>query len=170
MTRTKVLDTLLVLGGMSSLGLGVLAARAIADGQGPAKARAATVKVEPVEPISPRFAQPAVPGNDLLVAEIAKRSTPGEFGVIFYAPKAPTAALPNEPKRPEAKEPKLVLSSIMAGREPFAIIDGKLLRIGARIGDRWTIKHINPEGGSVTLESLDGETQELRLRREATPR
>jgi hypothetical protein len=104
------------------------------------------------------------------VAEIAQRSTPGEFGAIFYAPKAPTPALPNEPKRPESKEPKLVLSSIMAGREPFAIIDGKLLRTGARVGDRWTIKHINPEGGTVTLESLDGETQELRLRRETTPR
>lgn len=166
MIRTKVLDTLLVLGGMSSLGLGVLAARAIAEGQGPSLAKAAAVKMDPVDPISPRYDHAPLPGNDALSAEVAKRSEPGEFATVFYAPKAPTQpALPGDPKHAEPKEAKLVLSSIMAGREPFAIIDGKLLRIGARVGDRWTIKQINPETGSVTLESLDGETQELKLRR-----
>lgn len=166
MNKTKVLDMLLVLGGMSSLGLGVLAARAIAEGQGPSQAKAAPVKMEPVEAISPRYEHSAVIGNDVLMAEVARRSTPGEFPTIFYAPKAPTVpTMPSDSKRTEPKEPKLVLSSIMAGREPFAIIDGKLLRTGARVGDRWTIKLINPEAGSVTLESLDGETQELKLRR-----
>lgn len=165
MTRTKVFDTLLVLGGMSSLGLGVLAARAIAEGQGPSLAKAAPTKVEPVDPVSPRYEHVPAPGNDALTGEVAKRSAPGEFATVFYAPKAPAQpALPNDPKHPEPKEGKLVLSSIMAGREPFAIIDGKLLRTGARVGDRWTIKQINPESGSVTLESLDGETQELKLR------
>ncbi|MCC6230103.1 MAG: hypothetical protein IT432_12875 [Phycisphaerales bacterium] len=165
MTRTKVLDTLLVLGGMSSLGLGVLAARAIADGQGPSRAKAAPTTIDLVEPVSPRYEHAPAPGTDVLMAEVAKRSIAGEFSTIFYAPKAPAPAVPNDPKRPEVKDAKLALSSIMAGREPMAIIDGKLLRTGARVGDRWTIKQINPEAGSVTLESLDGETQELRLRR-----
>lgn len=166
MTRTKLLDTLLVLGGMCSLALGVFAARAIAEGQGPAKAKAAPTKADPVDPVSPRYERTQAPSNDALVAEVAKRSTPGEFATVFYAPKAPAQpALPTDSKRPEPKEAKLVLSSIMAGREPFAIIDGKLLRTGARVGDRWTIKQINPEAGSVTLESLDGQMQELKLRR-----
>lgn len=166
MNKSKVLDMLLVLGGMSSLGLGVLAARAIAEGQGPSQAKAAPIKLEPVEAISPRYGHTPVVGNDVLAAEVARRSTPGEFATIFYAPKAPTVpTLTSDPKRPDVREPKLVLSSIMAGREPFAIIDGKLLRTGARVGDRWTVKQINPEAGSVILESLDGESQELKLRR-----
>jgi hypothetical protein len=164
MTRANVLDALLVLGGMGGISLGVLAARAIAQGQGPTRANAAAVKLEPVEPVSPRFVRAAVPGGDLLRAEVEKRSAAGEFSTVFYAPKAPApAATPADPKaRPN--EPKLVLSSIMAGREPFAIIDGNLLRVGARVGDRWTVKTINPEAGTVTLESLDGESQELKLR------
>ncbi|MBL8760313.1 MAG: hypothetical protein JNL50_03340 [Phycisphaerae bacterium] len=165
MKRAKALDALLVLAGMCSLGLGVLAARAIADGAGPAKAKAATTHAEPVEPISPRYAAAPSPGADLLDAEIKKRSTPGDFATPFYAPQAAAAPAAHEPKRPEPKAEKLTLTSIMAGREPFAIIDGKLLKIGARVGDRWTIKVINPEAGTVTLESLDGQVEELRLRR-----
>lgn len=164
MTRAKVLDALLVLGGTSGISLGVLVARAIAQGHGPSRANAAAAKLEPVEPVSPRFVRAAVPGSDVLHAEVERRSAGGEYTTVFYAPKAPTpAAVPADPKA-RSNEPKLVLSSIMAGREPFAIIDGKLLRVGARVGDRWTVKAISPESGTVALESLDGESQELKLR------
>lgn len=164
MNHSAFIKAAVIAGGMFAPLLGVLGARAIASSHGPAKAHAASAAADPVEPVVPAYVPTVAPGSEPLNEEILRQSAPGEFSTPFYAPKAPLAVpslAPSDPKRAS----KLVLTSIMAGREPFAIIDGKLLRVGAKVDEQWSIKGIDHGAGVVILESVDGDTKEIRLHR-----
>lgn len=59
--------------------------------------------------------------------------------------------------------PELLVTSIMAGRNPVAIIDGRAHRTGDKVGPGWSITEITT--GRVTISHLDGRTKVIRMER-----
>jgi len=59
--------------------------------------------------------------------------------------------------------PTLVVTSIMDGRHPIAIIDGQARRVGDRVGAGWIIKSI--ADGKVTIVHLDGRIRDFTIER-----
>ncbi len=58
---------------------------------------------------------------------------------------------------------KLVVTSIMDGRQPIAIIDGQARRVGDKVGPGWIIKSI--EDGKVTIVHMDGRSIDCTIER-----
>jgi hypothetical protein len=59
--------------------------------------------------------------------------------------------------------PLLVVTSIMDGRRPIAIIDGQARRVGDKVGPGWVIKSITD--GKITIVHLDGRTKDCTIER-----
>jgi len=75
---------------------------------------------------------------------------------------AVSAATPGRRSREVSAEPELIVSSILySSQRRLAIVNGRIVRIGDRIGSS-TILYIEPR--AVTVQSVDGSTRTLELR------
>lgn len=75
---------------------------------------------------------------------------------------AVSAATPGRRSREVSAEPELIVSSILYSlQRRLAIVNGRIVRIGDRIGSS-TILYIEPR--AVTVQSVDGSTRTLELR------
>ncbi len=70
----------------------------------------------------------------------------------------------NDQPATEQLAPALIVTSIMGGRSPVAIIDGRARRIGERVGPGWTITAI--ADGRVSVTHLDGRVEHYGIERD----
>lgn len=64
---------------------------------------------------------------------------------------------------PQITAPELRLTSIVAGREPVAVIDGRILRVGEDAAPGWKITAINIKEQTVVIEHASGLREEYGL-------
>ena len=77
----------------------------------------------------------------------------------FYASPAVSAtpSLPDLPVNPADLErvPDFLLTGVMDGRTPMAVINGRLLRVGEMVAPGWALNAIDPATLTVTLMGPD---------------
>ncbi len=102
-----------------------------------------------------------------VLEEIDKlRETPvGDSPFVSRVPRALTKIVMTTPETARKPLPEFSLSSIAGGtRQSFAIIDGKVRRVGDDLGDGWIVSGIDAANGEVTVLGPDDVSISLDLR------
>lgn len=134
---------------------------------GPAKAGAAI----PPEPIAqPKFdALPEATQDQRALLERAKALSAIEPGSPFPRHEAALAGVPEMPSIPGAPEPEvepapqLALTSIMGGRVPVAMVNGRPRGLGDQVAPNWKIVEIGQD--KIEVEHADGRRVTVILQR-----
>lgn len=68
-----------------------------------------------------------------------------------------------DPAEQVQQVPELVVTSVMGGRVPVAMVNGRARSVGDRVAPGWTIRQINASG--IVIEHVDGRTAEFAIER-----
>lgn len=98
----------------------------------------------------------------------ALRDSAGTIESPFFTLKdaSDAAVLVQTPTAPadERPIPTFVLTSVVRGTTPMAVIDGRLRRVGDLAQDGWTVEQIDPDAGTVRLTHPSRGSINVRLR------
>ena len=142
-------------------GLGPIASRATpidsAD-EGPANPSTDQVPVAAPEPplhVAPDSGASLARSRDLCRRAAESLASPFYQNTV----SAPEPAVASTPAGPAP--PIFVLSGVMLGRPPIAVIDGEIHRPGDDLGDGWSIESIDGRKLIVMLRHVDGRVHRL---------
>ncbi len=160
--------TELVLAGIAPLAL-VLAARLVLPSAIPMSAMAEEDAREPLQApaawLLERDASRADPA--LLRVHTSEPAFPSPMalrdGTDEQVAEPAQVVVPDEPAAPDA--PGVVLSAVLGGARPLAVIDGKALRVGSLVAPGWTLAEISALRHSVVLRHESGATHVLTIER-----
>ncbi len=126
---------------------------------------------EPAAPPAPRVVEPRLQLSPAEIEAVARarelrRHAARSVSSPFYAPRI----VESEPARVEAPvvepeppaPPTFVLSGVMNGKPPIAVIDGQVHQVGDRLGEGWRIISIDARSLNVLLRHDDGREHQLR--------
>ncbi len=139
---------------------------------GPASATAAPEAAPPIAELANYNHVTMTPEEEKLLAriddlamEVAPDVFPERLDLEAMIPKLPRAwePVPEIDDSEEESDLRLVVTSIMEGRQPIAIIDGQARRVGDKVGPGWIIKTIS--AGKVTIVHQDGRTRDCTIER-----
>jgi hypothetical protein len=136
---------------------------------GPVAAHAGSSDEEET-PMVTRFEHRAIPAEglavmariaevDQIVADDPFLRKQGAGGVVDLLGEP----LVETPREDIEESPMLVVTAVMAGRQPIAVVDGQPRKVGDVFGKGWTLTTIAPEG--VTLQHTDGRSVMIPIHR-----
>lgn len=146
----------------------VLAARALFPTLAPSTAMAVEHnKQEPEVDSGPKPI--ASTQNPAVAAEAARLLTQpiGPSPLADKTPKTKPVVIEAEPEPVKAPPPEFTLTSVAGrGTRAFAMIDGKLRKVGDDLGEGWTVREIDTAGRTVRVAGPDEHVLVLTLRDE----
>jgi len=131
----------------------VLIARTAAPHAGPSSAAAKTTTPERIEPVQ-AMDGPMLTGKQPALAA-ALRSREYRYESPFVVPLSEAARegllRDTQGKAQAAKAPEFVVTTVVAGAQSVAIINGKVRRIGDELGDGWSVVEIDAPARRATV-------------------
>lgn len=96
------------------------------------------------------------------------RDTPvGASPFVSRVPRALTKIVMTTPEAASKPLPEFTLTSVAGGaKQSFAVINGKVQRLGDDLGDGWVVSSIDASAGEVKVAGQDDITLTLTLRKE----
>lgn len=171
MMITNRLETLQCAIALVGPGLALVGFQVWTQSSGPATASASTPMIEPVPSVTRIESRPVTATQravSVRVAEIDLASAPDPF--LRQSPNfSGMADLPAD-QSPEQAEPTaepipaLVVSAVVAGRQPIAVIEGQPRKVGDRLGGTgWKLVEITTQG--IVIEHADGRRATININR-----
>ncbi len=171
MMFTNRLDTLQCAIALVGPGLALVGFQMWTQSAGPATASASTPMIEPVPSVARIESRPITAKEravSVRVAEMDLASAPDPFlrqNPNFRGMADLPADQSPEQVEPTAESiPAIVVSAVVAGRQPIAVVDGQPRKVGDRLGGAgWKIVEITTQG--IVIEHADGRRVAVNINR-----